>query len=289
MTKKIRTRRAVTATAVALAGMLAVTVPPAIASLGSTDVAATSAADQRQVAVDSAQQKAVELEQRRLRELAADGMTAEAAEATVAEEQRQAAAEIRLRIAELSAQGKTIDEIASATPGMVVASAPDKDDAAPRSSPDDITQDEASITFAQQCNCYSVNSGWERGVGLNEDGKEVVGIRLTEEVSDNMGGTAVYCRSSSNDSCTLQPDIAWEEPAGVAHSFSTWLGSHHGTIVFSYKGGVGSVQPYTHYNHAWTEVRINGVGISRDSISVSWEYDENAWNKQTAGDACDSC
>jgi hypothetical protein len=184
----------------------------------------------------------------------------------------------------LQLDGMTLEQIAAATPDMIVVTS--DDGIGVSSGGEDMTLQKASISFAMQCSCYTVSSGWSRNVTL-ESGKDVVGIRLTKSVSNNMGGSIVYCRSAS--SCNFvgyPPGLSWEEPAGVAHSFNTnglAGGSHHGTISFSYKGSLGSVQPYTHYRHAWTTVSITGVGISTSGISVSWTYNDNAWSKQTAG------
>jgi hypothetical protein len=216
-------------------------------------------------------------------------MTAENAVAVMEIEQRQAAAEIRLRIMELRLKGMTIDEIAAVTPGLVVVSVPDGSNPAPLSQPVDMQLERATITFARQCNCYSVVSGWQRSRTL-ESGRDVVGIRLNKSVSNNLGGSIRYCNTFGN--CTnigYPPGVDWEAPAGVAHGFSTSSGSHHGAIAFSYKGSLGSVQPYTHYHHAWTTVTITGVGISTTGINVTWQYDESKWNKQTAGNWCGTC
>lgn len=266
---------------------------PALADVSDSDDRASEIADldrQRQADLAEAQRAAALLEDARMEELTSSGMARVDAAALVEIEQRQAAEAIRQRIMRLQLDGMTLEEIAATTPGLVAVTS--DDGIGVSSSGEDMTLQKASISFAMQCGCYTVSSGWSRN-GYLEDGKDVVGIRLTKNVSNNMGGSIYYCSSSS--SCNLvgyPPGLSWEDPAGVAHSFNTKGfsgGSHHGSISFSYKGNLGSVQPYTHYRHAWTTVSITGVNISTTGIGVSWTYNDNAWSKQTAGNFCGSC
>lgn len=240
-----------------------------------TEAANSAVSEERQSAVAAAQKQAADLEEQRMLELLAHGMPWERATEVVDAEQHEAAAKIRERIMMLTLKGMTINQIAAATPGLVVVAGPE-DELTLLSSAEDMWVDRASITFYMQCSCYTVESEWGELDSL-ENGKDVVGLTMTKSTFQHMGGSLVYCNTYD---CDGPYSTSYEDPNGVAHGFSTSQGSYEGVISFSYQGWLGCVQPYTHYDHAWTTVTITGVSIGAASLGVSWQYNDNEWGVQ---------
>lgn len=278
-----RALAAMTMTLVAGVGSVA-GMPSASASDGfSGEAVAASGADQA-AEVAKARAEATLMEEQRVDELMGLGMSRPEASAQVLKEQKAAAKRIRLRMIELAMQGMTPQEIADAIPGLVLAPMA-VDGPAPLSSNGDLTLYKGTRTFARQCNCDTLSAEWKQDTDL-ENGQDVAGIRVTESVQ-NLGGSIVHCDiGPSPDQCWVDASVDYEDPQGVAHDFMSEEGER-GTIYFSARqysaDGPGPCQMFSHYEHAWESVEIESVGISTDTISVSYTSVGHKWRVQRAG------
>lgn len=284
MRKWLSRTLAATATAVALVGVAVTAAAPAgSASQSPSGEAVTTTAVDHAATVAKARTEAALIEQRRIEELMGQGLSRPEANAQLLTEQKAAAKQNRLRILELATRGMTPQEIADATPGLVLAST-GSTPISPLDSEEDLRLYGLTRYFYRQCGCDELVAEWEQTDDL-QNGKDVVGIHVEESVR-NLGGSVVHCDIAPNpDQChTSRADR--EDAQGVAEKCKSEE-CEYGVIAFSAKqysaDGPGPCQMFAHYYHAWLSVSINGIGISTNGFSINWQYDKDSWDRQKAG------
>ena len=238
-------------------------------------------------ALAKARADAAAMEQQRLRELTSQGMSPEEAGEQLLAEQREAAERIRHRILELTVMyGMTGQEIADATPGLILVS----ETAEPvgiMSSNSDVDLFDLRHFFFMQCGCDELDVSWEHVRDMEDDAQDVISIRITENVL-NLGGSIFHCDAGpSPDQCHSSNDLDFEgDPNGVAHDFMSEEGEY-GTMAMTakqYSGdGPGPCQFFAHYHHAWSNVVVTGVSISTGDVSVSFGLEEHVWEQSDPG------
>lgn len=249
--------------------------------LGALILAAPVAADEpvASTELEVAQEEGRAHSDQRMADLRASGLSgAEAAEQLLSD-QRETAGSIRMQISHLAASGLEPEEIADTIPSLVLVEE-SSEDVAPLSYASDINWTRHAVYYESGCSCYNLTSNWEQEKDL-ENGHDAVGITFGEGVY-NLGGYVYRCDIYYNPDRCVGDDTSHDTSYGSAFHFNSESGER-GYITASvrqYDDGPGRCQAFAYYGHAWTTVRFNGFSIGKDSLGITWDFNDNEWKNQ---------
>ncbi len=254
--------------------------PPSPASPSSIELPVNASDPERR---HQANKHANAVRDQRVGELVSSGMTRNQAIQEFEAEQSQIAAETREELGALLSQGRSFNEAASELDLYQVGSSEESSDSVGLLSEDNVRIYDEDLWYESPCACWHVDTEWEHVPDLKQ-GDDVVAMRTHESVG-MLGGTAYLCNAGpSPDECRYT-GADRETRHGVGETFRSESGDY-GYLVMSvvdYTDGPGPCQLFTEYIHTWGSTRITGFGISKDGVSISWEYYEGDWQKQEAG------